>query len=497
MVNHVPHRVVRYRYSYNSRFDGIGDAERSALLYYDKTTTRYPWWLTDDRVARPVWVPSLPIDRQVAFYLRRPVKIVGVEAFYCDDDAKKGSPSTPISMTPESGIPLETPRVEAKPIATAKPFSAVPPPLTPEKPVAPPLRAVPHLKAPPASKPVPVKATQLSNVAVKPATPAKAEPSSAVQEAGKAKMPFVPAKPSARLKAPVTQLAPAPVVPGSSVAETVKSDLAQGAATEPAERVIPSATTAAPQKEKRSFWISDRLNPFAWKKSEKPKQPVPPQKQKWESAAERRQEVVKEERAAAKPNVVANGPAAPKQPIALSLSQEKKSLAQQTAGTTPSGKLPQQTVPQKPDSSNSRTTSQKAPEVAKRAPAKPVFREPVVKEPVATKPVVKEPVATKPVVKEPVAAKPAPVPAKPKPAVVQPTVKATGSPATVKTPSAPTVLPNSGTIKRITTADSVIVGDDFSSERPTLPAPPAGIPSLIDSGNPFDPPPLTEPKRRR
>jgi hypothetical protein len=91
----VPHKVVTYNYPFRSKFDGAGTAQRTSVIYRDASSPEYPWWLMDERLTRPVWLPSESVQRQVSFFLRRPAKVVTLRE-YSVDSGKSVAPVEPL-----------------------------------------------------------------------------------------------------------------------------------------------------------------------------------------------------------------------------------------------------------------------------------------------------------------------------------------------------------------------------------------------------------------
>ena len=77
----IAHKVVTYNYPFYSKFDGKGTAQRTSVIYSDAESQDNPWWLMDERLMRPVRLPTLPVDRQVSFFLRRPVTVVTLREY--------------------------------------------------------------------------------------------------------------------------------------------------------------------------------------------------------------------------------------------------------------------------------------------------------------------------------------------------------------------------------------------------------------------------------
>ncbi len=81
----VPHKVVTYNYPFYSKFDGHGTAERTSVIYRDVASPRYPWWLMDANLSRPIWLPSQSVQQQVSFFLRRPSTVVTLREYMNED----------------------------------------------------------------------------------------------------------------------------------------------------------------------------------------------------------------------------------------------------------------------------------------------------------------------------------------------------------------------------------------------------------------------------
>ncbi len=175
LESRVPHKIVTAEYHFQSQFQHFAPARRTMVVYRDVTRKGEGWWLMDEGLGAPVWLPNTPLERQIAFYLRRPVTIVDVSDFMGADQAKM---VLPLEKTPprKSGLTSIQP-VEPKPAKAHQPKVVAP------KPVAPPAPAAKsRIEPAPKPKPAPVP-----KVVEKPA--AKAEPSKPIE-----KKP-VPAKP--------------------------------------------------------------------------------------------------------------------------------------------------------------------------------------------------------------------------------------------------------------------------------------------------------------
>lgn len=85
MKAQVPHKVVTYRYPFSSKLYGHGTAERTSVIYRDDRSASNPWWLMDEQLSRPLWLPNLTVERQVNFFLRRPATVVSLREYMTGD----------------------------------------------------------------------------------------------------------------------------------------------------------------------------------------------------------------------------------------------------------------------------------------------------------------------------------------------------------------------------------------------------------------------------
>jgi hypothetical protein len=76
MKDGVEHYVVTYQYHYYShRYeDSVG--KRTAIVYRDEADSEHPWWLKDDHMATPVWLPDGNLDSQISFYSHRKAEVL-------------------------------------------------------------------------------------------------------------------------------------------------------------------------------------------------------------------------------------------------------------------------------------------------------------------------------------------------------------------------------------------------------------------------------------
>jgi len=85
----VDHKVVTYEYHYLTclREEAVGT--HTAVLYRDNIDPKNPWWLMEDRLAKPVWVSGDHLDDQVAFYIHHHVDVVNEKDFPANGEDHK------------------------------------------------------------------------------------------------------------------------------------------------------------------------------------------------------------------------------------------------------------------------------------------------------------------------------------------------------------------------------------------------------------------------
>ena len=77
----VEHKVVTYQYRYQTRMREEAVGTHQAVIYKDNSDPANPWWLMDERLGKPVWLPGQDVNKQVAFYLRRNAQVVEQKEF--------------------------------------------------------------------------------------------------------------------------------------------------------------------------------------------------------------------------------------------------------------------------------------------------------------------------------------------------------------------------------------------------------------------------------
>ena len=94
----VDHKVVTYEYHYTTSLREEAVGTHTAVLYRDNTDPNNPWWLMEDRLARPVWVSGDNLEDQVAFYIHHKVDVVNQKDF----PASGGDHKTSVAMARSS-----------------------------------------------------------------------------------------------------------------------------------------------------------------------------------------------------------------------------------------------------------------------------------------------------------------------------------------------------------------------------------------------------------
>lgn len=106
----VQHKVVTYNYPFHSKFDGHGTAQRTSVIYRDGNSPDYPWWIMDERLSRPIWLPTESVEKQVNFFLRRPAQVVTIRQYGAGDGKTVASTVKQVERT---GRVAPTTRVQA------------------------------------------------------------------------------------------------------------------------------------------------------------------------------------------------------------------------------------------------------------------------------------------------------------------------------------------------------------------------------------------------
>ena len=121
----IAHKVVTFQFRYSSKYTINGTAERTAIIYRDAADPKHPYWIMDDHLTSPVWLPEEPVERQVDFYLRRSTTIVSVTDFPAGDDKavkplEKSTPRKTAISRIQPAAPAQ-PKAEPAPAKISKP----------------------------------------------------------------------------------------------------------------------------------------------------------------------------------------------------------------------------------------------------------------------------------------------------------------------------------------------------------------------------------------
>jgi hypothetical protein len=138
----VEHIVVTYQFHYYTNHYEEALSTRTAVVYRDEVNPRYPWWLKDDRLFTPLWLPNGDLAHQISFYAQRPAEVI--EKHVYPAHGKGGKATVTLLRPPQAHLRAENlqkpqpvtrvTQVKAAPISPAKSAVSVHP--TEVKPVA-------------------------------------------------------------------------------------------------------------------------------------------------------------------------------------------------------------------------------------------------------------------------------------------------------------------------------------------------------------------------
>ena len=72
----IEHKVVTYQFRYHTYLREEAITTRTAVVYRDDTRPAHPWWLMEERLYQPVWLPNDDLGRQISFYLHDYAEVV-------------------------------------------------------------------------------------------------------------------------------------------------------------------------------------------------------------------------------------------------------------------------------------------------------------------------------------------------------------------------------------------------------------------------------------
>lgn len=283
----VEHKVVTYQYRYVTRLREEAVGTRTAVLYRDPAKSAYQWWIKDDRLNAPVWLPNGEVSKQVSFYLRRKAEVIEEKNY-----ASKGGASSKASLAFAKPSPKLRVAAAAPERAVTKivPVKKAPAPVVEKKPEPTPLAKVPpapvKIAAKPVAKPEPTTFFKMAPTRVVERPVAKSQPTAKVaakkkpiaklkpRSAAKPRLvaTVAPAKPAPVAAAPKPATKPAPVTKQTEVIAPIASRSSTGfwnppgvldraqqpAETAPRDRHLEEAFRAKHGSEYNAFSPSDR-----------------------------------------------------------------------------------------------------------------------------------------------------------------------------------------------------------------------------------------------
>jgi len=244
----IEHKVITYQYRYTTRLREEAVGTRTAVIYRDASSGAHQWWLKDDRLNKPVWLPNGELNRQVSFYLRRKAEVIEEKNY----PAKGGSSKAMLvfAKPSQSLRPAERAIVKVAPVKKAPAPVVVKKPEPTPKPVVIKVKPAPvRIVARPAPAPTP-KVRQPEPASFFKMAPAKdtTKPVAKQQPAPKIaakKKPIAKLKPRAATKPRVVAVATKPVPVAAKPAPTVKPTLV-AAKPAPVAKAAPVAVKTAP-----------------------------------------------------------------------------------------------------------------------------------------------------------------------------------------------------------------------------------------------------------
>lgn len=114
MERGVEHKIVVYQYHYMTHRQELAVGTRTAVVFRDDSDPRYPWWLKDDRLNNPFWLPNGSLDRQISFYIRRTAKVIEVKEY----PARGGSGKSTVALAKSASKAPAKPAAQTRIVAT-------------------------------------------------------------------------------------------------------------------------------------------------------------------------------------------------------------------------------------------------------------------------------------------------------------------------------------------------------------------------------------------
>jgi len=126
----VEHKVITYQYRYTTRLREEAVGTRTAVIYRDASSGAHQWWIKDDRLNTPVWLPNGEINRQVSFYLRRKAEVIEEKNY----PGKAGSSKATLAFAKPSPSLRKAPQAPERAVTRITPVKKAPAPVVAKKP---------------------------------------------------------------------------------------------------------------------------------------------------------------------------------------------------------------------------------------------------------------------------------------------------------------------------------------------------------------------------
>lgn len=119
----VEHIVVTYQFHYYTNHYEEAVTTRTAVIYRDDVNPHYPWWLKDDRIATPFWLPNGDLNHQVSFYALRPAEVIEKQVYPAH--GRSGKSVVTLDHPPQAHLHAENNK-KPQPVTRVAPVKAAP-----------------------------------------------------------------------------------------------------------------------------------------------------------------------------------------------------------------------------------------------------------------------------------------------------------------------------------------------------------------------------------
>jgi hypothetical protein len=126
----IEHKVVTYQYRYETRLRDEAVGTGVAVIYKDNSDPANPWWIMNDRLRKPVWLPGQNVDQQVSFYLQRTAQVIE-QRDYINGELTPASMIAKNKPVVKPGEPAVTQIAKAQTVAKPAPAAAPAPAVVP------------------------------------------------------------------------------------------------------------------------------------------------------------------------------------------------------------------------------------------------------------------------------------------------------------------------------------------------------------------------------